>query len=133
MAYRGITLSDARALTDGRDGAVTFEEAFARLEQIVRRLEGGEVKLDESLRLFEEGVQAFPAVRGASWTQRKERWSVCSSGLTVRRKRCLLRDFPGRLRRMPQTSFSRSLSQKGPGRVEGALELFLPPAGAHPA
>jgi exodeoxyribonuclease VII small subunit len=33
-----------------------FEEAFARLEVIVRQLETGEVKLDESLRLFEEGV-----------------------------------------------------------------------------
>lgn len=35
---------------------MAFEEAFARLEVIVRRLETGEVKLDESLRLFEEGV-----------------------------------------------------------------------------
>ena len=36
---------------------LTFEEAFARLEQIVRRLESGEVKLEESLLLFEEGVK----------------------------------------------------------------------------
>jgi len=36
---------------------LTFEEAFARLEQIVRQLEGGEVNLEESLRLFEEGVR----------------------------------------------------------------------------
>lgn len=36
---------------------LTFEEAFARLEQIVRRLESGETQLEESLRLFEEGVK----------------------------------------------------------------------------
>lgn len=36
---------------------LTFEEAFTRLEQIVRQLESGEVKLEESLRLFEEGVK----------------------------------------------------------------------------
>lgn len=34
----------------------TFEQAFARLEQIVARLEGGEAALEDSLRLFEEGV-----------------------------------------------------------------------------
>lgn len=34
----------------------TFEEAMKRLEAIVRRLEAGEAGLEESLRLFEEGV-----------------------------------------------------------------------------
>jgi exodeoxyribonuclease VII small subunit len=33
-----------------------FEEAFARLEVIVRQLETAEIKLDDALRLFEEGV-----------------------------------------------------------------------------
>ena len=33
-----------------------FEEALAGLEERVRRLEGGDVPLDEALRLFEEGV-----------------------------------------------------------------------------
>ncbi|MGM9637302.1 MAG: exodeoxyribonuclease VII small subunit [Eubacteriales bacterium] len=33
-----------------------FEEALARLEQIVRALESGSAPLDESLSLFEEGV-----------------------------------------------------------------------------
>jgi exodeoxyribonuclease VII small subunit len=32
-----------------------FEEAMARLEQIVRALEAGNLSLDESLRAFEEG------------------------------------------------------------------------------
>lgn len=36
---------------------LNFEEAMARLEQIVRALEGGNVPLDESLTLYEEGVK----------------------------------------------------------------------------
>jgi exodeoxyribonuclease VII small subunit len=35
----------------------TFEQALARLEQIVQRLEKGELPLEESLRLYEEGVR----------------------------------------------------------------------------
>ena len=35
---------------------MTFEEAIARLEEIVRMLESGSAPLDESLSLFEEGV-----------------------------------------------------------------------------
>ncbi len=34
----------------------TFEEALARLEQIIGELENGELSLDESLKLFEEGI-----------------------------------------------------------------------------
>ena len=33
-----------------------FEKAFQQLEQIVQRLESEELPLDESLRLFEEGI-----------------------------------------------------------------------------
>ena len=33
-----------------------FEEAMARLEEIVRALEGGAAGLDDSLGLFEEGI-----------------------------------------------------------------------------
>lgn len=34
-----------------------FEKAFQQLESIVRRLEGEELPLDESLQLFEEGIR----------------------------------------------------------------------------
>lgn len=34
-----------------------FEEALTRLEEIVHRLEGGDLSLDESLNLFEEGMR----------------------------------------------------------------------------
>ena len=35
---------------------MSFEEALSRLEEIVRAMENGSAKLDESLALFEEGV-----------------------------------------------------------------------------
>jgi exodeoxyribonuclease VII small subunit len=35
--------------------ALTYEQALERLEAIVKRLEAGNLPLDESLRLFEEG------------------------------------------------------------------------------
>ncbi len=34
----------------------TFEESMARLEQIVRAMERGDVPLEESLKLFQEGT-----------------------------------------------------------------------------
>jgi len=34
----------------------TFEEALRRLEEIVEKLESGELSLEESMALFEEGV-----------------------------------------------------------------------------
>lgn len=37
--------------------AVKFEQAMARLEAIVAELEKGELSLDESLKIFEEGVR----------------------------------------------------------------------------
>jgi exodeoxyribonuclease VII small subunit len=35
----------------------TFEQALARLDEIVARLDGGEAPLEESLALFAEGAQ----------------------------------------------------------------------------
>ena len=34
-----------------------FETALKKLEEVVRRLEGGELSLDDSLKAFEEGVK----------------------------------------------------------------------------
>ena len=36
---------------------MTFEKSMERLEEIVRLLENGQVPLDESLKLFEEGTK----------------------------------------------------------------------------
>jgi len=33
-----------------------FEEAFKRLEEVVNKLEDGDMPLEESLKLFEEGI-----------------------------------------------------------------------------
>ncbi len=37
----------------------SFEEDLARLEEIVGRLEEGNLPLEESLRLYEEGIGAY--------------------------------------------------------------------------
>ncbi len=44
-------------MEDGADtiGAMSFEDALRALEDVVRRLEGGEVPLDESISLYERG------------------------------------------------------------------------------
>ena len=38
------------------DENMSFESAMSRLEKIVSSLEGGNVSLDESLKLYEEGI-----------------------------------------------------------------------------
>jgi exodeoxyribonuclease VII small subunit len=43
--------------------ARTVRQELGRLEEIVRRLESQDLDLDESLRLFEEGVERLRAVR----------------------------------------------------------------------
>jgi exodeoxyribonuclease VII small subunit len=43
-----------------RSGAMSkekFEEALEKLEEIVRRMEAGEMTLEESLKAFEEGIK----------------------------------------------------------------------------
>lgn len=42
--------------TAGAEGKPTFEKAMERLEEIVKNLEGEDLPLEESLRIFEEGV-----------------------------------------------------------------------------
>lgn len=43
-------------MTDTAGGEESFEEMLERVEEILYRMEGAEVTLDESLALFEEGV-----------------------------------------------------------------------------
>ncbi len=38
---------------------IRFEEAIKRLEEIVNRLETGDIPLDDSIKLFEEGVKLY--------------------------------------------------------------------------
>ena len=39
------------------NNSMTFEQSIARLEQIVRLMERGDVPLEESLKLFQEGTE----------------------------------------------------------------------------
>jgi exodeoxyribonuclease VII small subunit len=43
-------------MTDATGSDESFEEMLQRVEEILYRMEGAEVTLDESLALFEEGV-----------------------------------------------------------------------------
>lgn len=67
---------------------IKFEEALARLEAVVDRLESGELALEESLRLFEEGVHLT---------------KVCSHRLeeAERRITILLKNERGEMREAP--------------------------------
>ena len=38
---------------------IKFESAVKRLEEIVNKLEGGDLSLDDSIKLFEEGVRLY--------------------------------------------------------------------------
>ena len=40
---------------------LTYEQAFARLDEIVRSMEKGDAPLEESLKLFEEGAALIAA------------------------------------------------------------------------
>lgn len=44
------------AVDEKKSAERSYEEAVSRLEEIVQRLETGELPLDESLTLFEEGI-----------------------------------------------------------------------------
>ncbi len=37
--------------------AMSFEDALAELEQIVRRLEGGQIRLDDAIEFYERGAR----------------------------------------------------------------------------
>lgn len=46
-----------------REAELNIEEALARLEEIVQALEGEGSRLDESLKLFAEGVKLAGAIK----------------------------------------------------------------------
>lgn len=51
--------------TPAADAVGQFEDAMKELEAIVQSLERGELRLDESLRLFERGVALARQCRGS--------------------------------------------------------------------
>ena len=57
MTQRTTAPADALSTPDGHAATTSFETAIKRLTEIVQQLERGELPLEESLRLFEEGVK----------------------------------------------------------------------------
>jgi exodeoxyribonuclease VII small subunit len=47
----------SEAMVPADIAAMSFEDALAELEGIVRRLEGGQVKLDDAIQSYERGAQ----------------------------------------------------------------------------
>ena len=45
----------------GKKGAATYEAAFRRLEEITKQLEEGDLALNQSIKLYEEGVSLYAA------------------------------------------------------------------------
>jgi exodeoxyribonuclease VII small subunit len=50
-------------MSERPDAPRTFEEALAELDEVVRRLEGGEVGLEEAVALFEAGRRHLAVCR----------------------------------------------------------------------
>ena len=68
--------------------APDFETALKRLEEIIRKLEGGELPLDAALQLFEEGIQL-------------SRFCHTKLGQAERRVEILLKNSSGQTRPVP--------------------------------
>lgn len=77
-------------MADGTDPgqAVDFESALKRLEEIVRKLESGDLSLDSTLELFEEGIKL-------------SRFCHAKLGQAERRVEILLKDESGQTRAVP--------------------------------
>ncbi len=50
---------------DASDGELVFEQALERLEQLVERLEAGQLSLEGALRDYEQGMQLVTRCRTA--------------------------------------------------------------------
>jgi exodeoxyribonuclease VII small subunit len=86
-----------------------FEEALNKLEKIVSKLEKGDIPLDESLKLFEEGV-------------RLSRWCNHKLDEAERRVEILVKDKEGVLKAQPfdpSTSSGQALSTGSGEGVSG--------------
>ncbi|MBQ3195847.1 MAG: exodeoxyribonuclease VII small subunit [Clostridia bacterium] len=62
---------------------MTFENALARLEQVVRELEGGKAPLDTMLALFEEGKNLVDFCEKALTSAEQRVLKVTENGDTV--------------------------------------------------
>lgn len=44
------------------DNSNTYEKDYKKLEEIVKKLESGDISLDESVKLYEEGVTLYKSL-----------------------------------------------------------------------
>ena len=58
----------------------TFEEALSRLEEIVTLMEKGELSLDDTVKLYKEGVE-LASLCGGKLTDAKQQVTILSVGL----------------------------------------------------
>lgn len=58
----------------------TFEEALSRLEEIVTLMEKGELSLDDTVKLYKEGVE-LASFCGGKLTDAKQQVTILSAGL----------------------------------------------------
>ncbi|MDP6605459.1 MAG: exodeoxyribonuclease VII small subunit [Dehalococcoidia bacterium] len=52
-----MTNSDAGASSDGALDDLSFEQLYGQLEDVTARLEGGDLSLEQSVALFEQGMK----------------------------------------------------------------------------
>jgi len=57
MATRRETMGESQQTTGGDASPTAFEEILTRLNVVVEKLESGDLTLEDSLTLFEEGVR----------------------------------------------------------------------------
>lgn len=58
---------------------IDFEKSLNELEKIISRLESGECTLDESIKLFEQGIKHTEECRTALKTAQKRIISLCEA------------------------------------------------------
>ncbi|MCH4040217.1 MAG: exodeoxyribonuclease VII small subunit [Eubacteriales bacterium] len=59
---------------------LTVEESFARLDEMVKRLESEDVPLEESFRLYQEGMKLLKDVSGRIMTYEKKMQVLSGDG-----------------------------------------------------
>jgi len=84
-----VKAARSNAPPEAGEGPLSFEASLERLHQIVERLESGELDLEESLQLFEEGVRlsrASQARLNSAEKRIEELLALDSDGLPVVRE-----------------------------------------------
>ncbi|MFR4351930.1 MAG: exodeoxyribonuclease VII small subunit [Roseburia sp.] len=51
-------------MSEKKDQTPTLEESFAKIEKIIEQMEGADVSLDESFRLYQQGISQLKACNG---------------------------------------------------------------------